>query len=82
MRAPLVARPALRIVGASLQRYALPLAAPTTASPDPRTEPAADPDDLSSARWRRGLLLRVRVAAEGGAEACGIGEVAPLPGEG
>lgn len=76
LRAPPLLQPALRITRASLQRYALPLAAPLTSGPSPTPDPSGEPP----AAWRTGLLLRVRVAAPGGREACGIGEIAPLPG--
>jgi len=76
---PPLALPPLRISRASLQRYSLPLAAPTTArgAPDaPDRAPGAAPP----ARRREGLLLRLSVAMPGGREVCGIGEIAPLPG--
>ncbi|KAK9837268.1 hypothetical protein WJX81_002656 [Elliptochloris bilobata] len=69
-------QPPLRVKLASLQRYALPLAAPMTMCPNPTSDPAEAP--LTT--WRAGLLLRVYVAEPGGREACGIGEIAPLPG--
>ena len=69
-------QPLLRIMRASLQRYALPLAAPLTSGPNPTSDASHEPP----AAWRTGLLLRVRVSAPGGREAWGIGEVSPLPG--
>ena len=76
LHAPPLLQPPLRITRASLQRYALPLTAPLTLGPHPTSDPSHEPP----AAWRTGLLLRVGMAAPGGREACGIGEVAPLPG--